>query len=46
MGPHIALMLGKPPRPGTLLAEVSADLAARGLSTTLFLPHDQPLEPA
>lgn len=46
MAPHIALLLGKPPKPGTLLAEVTEDLAAHGMPATLHLPHDQALDPA
>jgi|SRR5690625_3013813 len=41
MAPRITLLLGKPPRPGTLLAEVARDLEARGHPVTLRLPHEQ-----
>ena len=46
MVPRLTFLLGKPPKPGTLLAEVSGDLTDRGLPVTLRLPHDQALETA
>lgn len=46
MGPRVTLLLGKPPKPGTLLAEVGAQLDARGCTVTLRLPHEEPVEAA
>lgn len=42
----VTLLLGKPPRPGTLLAEVAALLGARGCAVTVRLPHEEPVEAA
>lgn len=45
MAPRLTLLLGKPPKPGTLLAEDSDYLTARGLHTSvaplLAAIHDQ-----
>lgn len=45
MTPRVTLLLGKPPRSGTLLAEVADDLAGHGAVVTLRLPHQEPVEP-
>src|SRR5699024_5133553 len=44
MAISLTLLLGEPPRPGTLLAEVSEELAAHGAEVTVRLPRDQPLD--
>src|SRR5690625_1437628 len=46
MGPRVTLLLGKPPKPGTLLAAVGAELNARGCAVTLSLPHEEPVAAA
>lgn len=38
--PRVAFLLGKPPKPGTLLAEVAALLAHLGVSVEVVLPHE------
>lgn len=43
MPPHVTLLLGKPPRGGTLLADVAAGLARRGCTVALRLPHEEPV---
>src|SRR5699024_10851796 len=43
MAISLTLLLGEPPRPGTLLAEVSEELAAHGAEVTVRLPREQPL---
>lgn len=43
MPPRITLLLGKPPRRGTLLAEVAEHLASAGTTVRLRLPHDAPV---
>ena len=45
MPPRLTLLLGKPPKSGTLLAEVTDDLAGRGASVTVRLPHEQSVQP-
>lgn len=40
MPSRVALLLGKPPKPGTLLAEVADELGARGCAVTIRLPHE------
>lgn len=42
---HVTLLLGKPSKPGTLLADVSAALTAEGVSISQHLPHEQAVEP-
>src|SRR5690625_1826180 len=44
MAISLTLLLGEPPRPGTLLAEVSEELAAHGAEVTVRLPREQPLD--
>ncbi|WP_349829019.1 ATP-grasp domain-containing protein [Brevibacterium litoralis] len=44
MAPRLTFLLGKPPKPGTLLAEVRDSLAARGASAPVLLPHQEPLD--
>lgn len=44
MAQSFTLLLGKPPRPGTLLAEVAEDLTAHGAEVTVRLPHEQSVE--
>src|SRR5690625_4666288 len=44
MAISLTLLLGEPPRPGTLLAEVSEELAAHGAEVTVRLLRDQPLD--
>lgn len=44
MALSFTLLLGKPPRPGTLLAETAEDLAAHGAEVTVRLPHEQTLD--
>ena len=46
MAPRITLLLGKPPKPGALLADVAEDLRARGCTVTVRLPHEERVEPA
>ncbi|MEE6280605.1 ATP-grasp domain-containing protein [Georgenia sunbinii] len=46
MPSRVTLLLGKPPRPGTLLAEVADELETRGLTVTVRLPHEEPVEAA
>ncbi len=41
MPSRLTLLLGKPPRPATLLAELAADLSARGWTVTVRLPHEE-----
>lgn len=43
---RVTLLLGKPPKPGTLLAEVADGLGARDHAVTVRLPHDEPVEAA
>lgn len=44
MALSLTLLLGKPPRSGTLLAEVAEDLAAHGAAVTVRLPHEQSMD--
>lgn len=46
MPTRVTLLLGKPPRAGTLLAEVGALLGARGSTVTVRLPHEQRVDAA
>lgn len=41
MAQRVALLLGKPPKPGTIVAEVRDLLAQRGVETTVVLPHEE-----
>lgn len=41
MPPHVAMLLGKQPKDGTLLAQVAAELIDRGCTVTVRLPHDE-----
>lgn len=41
-GAVVALAVGKPPRPGTLVAEVAGLLRARGVRVDVLLPHGDP----
>lgn len=45
MAPRLSLLLGKPPKPGTLLAEVITEMTAAGWVATVLLPHEQTLDP-
>lgn len=45
MPPRLALLLGKPPAPGTLLAEVVTEMTAAGWDAEVLLPHEQTLDP-
>lgn len=45
MTTRFGLLLGKPPKPGTLLAEVAASLTADGDEVELLLPHEQEVDP-
>lgn len=40
MAPRIVLLLGKPPQPGTIIAEVRHLLETEGIDTSTFLPHE------
>lgn len=42
--PRIGMLLGKPPRPGTVLAQVVHELTAAGAQVLLVLPHQEPVE--
>lgn len=42
---RLSLLLGKPPKPGTLLAEVADYLTAGGADVTVRLPHQQTIDP-
>lgn len=46
MPPRVVLLLGKKPRPGTIVAEASQLLAARGLSCEVRLPHEERVDAA
>lgn len=46
MPPRVTLLLGKPPKPGTLLADVAAGLTAHGCAVTVRLPHEERVDPA
>ncbi len=46
MHTRVTLLLGKPPRAGTLLAEVAAELGAHGCAVTIRLPHEEPVDAA
>ena len=45
MTTRFGLLLGKPPKPGTLLAEVVASLTADGDEVEVLLPHEQEVDP-
>lgn len=45
MAVEISLLLGKPPKPGTLLAEVAASLRAEGARVEVLLPHEESVDP-
>lgn len=45
MAAHLSLLLGKPPKPGSLLAEVAENLAAHGDRVEVLLPHEQSVDP-
>lgn len=42
MAPHLALVLGKPPRTGTIVADVQELLAGQGIQSSVVLPHETP----
>lgn len=44
MSPSVTLLLGKPPKPGTLLDEVVAQLASQRCTVTVRLPHEEAVE--
>lgn len=46
MSPRISLLLGKPPRPETVLAEVADELRAGGAEIEVQLPHEHDLDPS
>ncbi len=46
MPPYVVLLLGKPPRDGTLLAQVAGELTVRGCKVTVRLPHEETLRPS
>lgn len=46
MTASVALVLGKRPRPGTVVAEVMDHLITTGLTHRVHLPHDDPVAPA
>lgn len=41
MPTHVAMLLGKPPRPGTIIAEVRTLLEQDGVTSEVLLPHEQ-----
>ena len=45
MSLRFSLLLGKPPKPGSLLAEVIEDLTAGGSTVDVLLPHEQTIDP-
>lgn len=45
MSARVTLLLGKPPKPGTLLADVAREFEAADVSVSIRLPHDEPLSP-
>lgn len=45
MSLRFSLLLGKPPKPGSLLAEVIDDLTADGSTVDVLLPHEQSVDP-
>ena len=44
--PRITLLLGKRPKPGTLLHDVAERLSRAGPTVSLRLPHDETVDPA
>lgn len=45
MSLRFSLLLGKPPKPGSLLAEVIDDLTSDGSTVDVLLPHEQSVDP-
>lgn len=43
MTARVTLLLGKPPRQGTLLADVARSLERSGVKVSIKLPHDEPV---